>query len=145
MIRTLTQLCFLLFFSSFYENLFCFSRVQQCAWELPEWIYTTWIPESWKLDISVSFKDCINSMNIWTIISLCWSLFCAVNCRNLSSNSFKGKIPAELGHIINLDTLYVIFRCITSLFTYIPIYVDQLIQTLVSGICLATISQGQYH
>lgn len=27
--------------------------------------------------------------------------------RNLSANNFKGRIPMELGHIINLDTLYV--------------------------------------
>jgi hypothetical protein len=27
------------------------------------------------------------------------------NFRNLSSNNFKGQIPSELGHIVNLDTL----------------------------------------
>lgn len=109
------------FASSLCGNLLCFSCVQQCAWKLPEWIYTTWIPESWKLDLSVSFKDCVNIMIPWTIISLCRSWFNAVNCRNLSSNSFKGKIPVELGHIINLDTLYVFFCCITSSFAYIPL------------------------
>ena len=31
--------------------------------------------------------------------------FLKKNYRNLSSNNFKGQIPSELGHIVNLDTL----------------------------------------
>lgn len=102
------------------KSLLCLSCFQQCAWELPKWIDTTWFPESWKLDLFVSFKIWTSSMIFWTI-SLCWSWFIALNCRNLSSNSFKDKIPAELGHIINLDTLYVIFRFFTSEIAYILI------------------------
>lgn len=47
----------------------------------------------------------IGSRNVFSVIVSCILTLPSEMCRNLSKNNFKGRIPTELGQIINLDTL----------------------------------------
>lgn len=58
--------------------------------------------------------------------------------RNLSSNQFRGSIPLELGHIINLDTLWVLritflhFRYLFLFFVWQPVFFIGIFQVTIS-------------